>query len=399
MSARSLTILLGFIAFIALGLPDALLGIAWPFMRLELDRPLEASGIIVMAGTLGAALSGFFSSWLGRRLGIGRLLALSCLLTGLALFGYATVMSFWFIVFFAVVIGVAAGATDATVNGYVAKNFDERLMQWLHASFGVGITIGPIIMTLILAQSLPWQRGYQVHGGMQLGLAILFLLTAGVWLAGKKQNALTDNEKHEADHHETPITESLKSWPVLLGMAIFFFYCGLEFSVGLWTFSLLTEVRGMSTAQAGAWVSVYWGMFTVGRIVMGFVTQRFSSHQMIVFGFVVSALGTLVFALSDSVMANLVALVAIGFAYAPMYPALMSTSMERIGAKHFNNAMGLQVSGASLGIVVLPATIGVIAAKTSLSVYPWCLLVITGFMLVSYAISIRHGHIVNAKEA
>lgn len=393
MSSRTLTLILGFIAFIALGLPDALLGIAWPFMRVDLQQPLEATGIIVMAGTLGAAMSGFFSSWLGRRLGIGKLLALSCLMTGLALVGYALALSFWFIVGCAVVIGLAAGATDATVNGYVAKNFDDRLLQWLHASFGVGITLGPIVMTLVLAQALPWQRGYQVHAGLQLGLALLFLLTASVWLAGKKQSALSDEEKHEADHHDTAMLTSMSYGPVLLGMAIFFFYCGLEYSVGLWTFSLLTDVRGMSTAQAGVWVSVYWGMFTVGRIVMGFVSVRFSSHQLIVFGFVLSTLGTLIFALSDSVVANLVALVAIGFAYAPMYPAMVSTTMTRIGAQHFNNAMGLQVTGAALGIVVLPATIGFIAAKTSLSLYPWMLLVITGLMLASYLLSIRHKHL------
>lgn len=392
MTARSLTIVLGFIAFIALGLPDALLGIAWPFMRLELNRPLEASGIIVMAGTLGAALSGFISSWMSQRFGIGRLLALSCSLTGAALFAYAWVGEFWLIVLCAVVIGLAAGATDATVNGYVAKNFSERLMQWLHACFGIGITLGPLIMTAVLASQLPWQRGYQVHGAMQIALAILFFVTASIWIAGKKGAALSEDEKHEADHHSTTMVQSLKDVRVLLGMMIFFLYCGLEFSVGLWTFSLLTEVRGLSTAQAGIWVSVYWGMFTVGRIVMGFVTHRFSSHALIIFSIALSIFGTLVFALSDSVLANLIALVAIGFAYAPLYPAVVSTTMERVGAEHFNNAMGLQVTGASLGIVILPASIGLIAANTSLSVYPWCLLVITFLMLGAYGLSLHKRH-------
>jgi fucose permease len=388
MNNRLWVIALGFIAFIALGLPDALLGIAWPFMRVELNQPLEASGFIVMAGTLGAALSGFFSSWFGRRLGIGRLLSLSCVLTGLALIGYSLLPNLWLIVVCAVVIGLAAGATDATVNGYVAKHFSERLMQWLHASFGVGITIGPIVMTYILVQDSPWQLGYQFHAALQLILAVMFFVTATLWFKVHENEQDPTANQHVSDDHNTAMKTSLTNLRVWLGVAMFFFYCGLEFSVGLWTFSLLADVRGFSTAQAGVWVSVYWGMFTVGRIVMGGIAHKVSSSQMIVFGFVLSTIGALVFALSDHVYANLAALVAIGFAYAPMYPAMVSTTLKRVGAEHFNNAMGLQVTGASLGIAVLPGTIGVIASKTSLGIYPWLLLLITGFMLVAYVTSL-----------
>ena len=391
MSARSLTLILGFIAFIALGLPDALLGIAWPFLRLDIHQPLQASGLIVLAGTLGAALSGFFSSWLGRRLGIGRLLALSCFLTGAALMGYTLAPNIGFIMLSAVVIGIAAGATDATVNGYVAKNFGDRLLQWLHASFGVGITIGPVVMTAILAYQMNWQLGYYMHAGAQWLLAVLFFLSAGVWLAGKKRSEQSFEEKHAADHHDTSMVKSLRDVRIWLGGALFFFYCGLEFSVGLWTFSLLTDVRGVSTAQAGIWVSLYWGMFTVGRIVMGFIANRFSAANMIVFGLILGAIGTLLLALTEHVYLNLVAIIAIGFAYAPLYPAMVSTTMNRVGVKHFNNAMGLQVTGASLGIATLPGLIGLIASSTSLSIYPWLLLVITAILASLTIIAVRLG--------
>jgi fucose permease len=392
MSPKVLVVGLAFIAFIALGLPDALLGIAWPFMRIDIKEPLEASGIIVMAGTMGAALSGLLSSWLGRRLGIGRLLALSCLMTGLALVGYSMFSNLWFIVGCAIVVGLAAGATDATVNGYVAKHFSERMMQWLHASFGVGVTIGPVVMTWILIKDSPWQLGYQFHAGLQIVLAVLFLITASLWLAVYKTESGEDAEKHVSDHHETPMVQSLKDVRVWLGMAIFFFYCGAEYSVGLWTFSLLTEMRGVSAGQAGIWVSVYWGMFTVGRIVMGFVANKFSSAQMINFGFVLSAIGALIFALSDNVYANLFALVAIGFAYAPVYPAVVSTTLKRVGAAHFSNAMGLQVTGASLGIALLPGAIGLIASRSSLAVYPWLLLLLTALMAIAFVASMNNKH-------
>jgi fucose permease len=382
MSRRTLTLILGFIAFIALGLPDALLGLAWPFMRTAIEQPLEASGLIVLSGTLGAALSGFFSSWLGRHLGIGRLLALSCALTGIALIGYALAPSLGVILICAIIIGIAAGATDATVNGYVAKNFGDRLMQWLHASFGVGITIGPVVMTLILAQQLSWQLGYTIHAGLQLVLALLFFVTAGIWLAGKKSSATPQQDKHAADHHDTTMLHSLTDIRIWLAMASFFFYCGLEYSVGLWTFSLLTENRGVSTAQAGLWVSIYWGMFTVGRMVMGTIAHKLAPTRMIVFGLISAALGTALFAISTDVYINLLAIIIIGFAYAPLYPAMVSTTLRRVGIEHFNNAMGLQVTGASLGIALLPGLIGWIAAHTSLTLYPWLLLAITAILVL-----------------
>lgn len=390
MAARTLTLLLGFIAFISLGLPDGVLGIAWPFMREAMDQPLEASGLLVMALTLSAAVSGFFSSWLSRHLGIGRLLALSCLLTGSALFGYAHLPSFPLLIVCASVIGLAAGATDATVNGYVAKNFSDRVMQWLHASFGIGITLGPVIMTIVLAMNSPWQLGYQIHAVIQLLLAVLFFVTAGLWII--RPSGDRDSEPHAADQHDTPMTGSLGRLPVWLGMAAFFLYCGLEISVGLWSFSLLTDMRGMPAGQAGAWVSLYWAMFTVGRFTMGFLTRRVSSHRMVQTGIGLSMIATLLFAIGDSVWLSLLALMLIGLAYAPVYPAMMSTTLQRVGVRDFNNAMGLQVTGAALGMVVMPGSIGLLASNTSLNSYPWALLVVTALLWMVYLLASRTSH-------
>lgn len=386
MNHRHLLLALAFIAFIALGLPDALLGIAWPFMREQLNQPLAASGYLVMATTIGAALSGVVSAWAGRTLGVGRLLALSCCLTGLGLLGYSVLPSIWLMVVCAVVIGIAAGATDATVNGFVARNFSNRLMQWLHASFGIGITLGPVAMTVILAQQGPWQLGYQFHSVLQFTLAALFLTTAGLWLVKLELDDKSPDQTPSPSSDVTPaqMRESLKQWPVWLGLAMFFCYCGLEFSVGLWSFSLLSDVRGLSTAQAGAWVSLYWAMFTVGRIVMGLISKQLTPQRMIKIGFVASVVGTLLFALFEQIWLNLIALVLLGLAYAPIYPALMSTTLKRVGRRHFDNAMGLQVSGASLGIMLIPTAIGFIAAETSLSAYPWLLLAVTLMLMLIY---------------
>ena len=390
MSRRYLTLLLGFIAFIALGLPDGMLGVAWPFMREELEQPLEASGLLVMALTLSVAVSGFFSSWLSRQLGIGRLLALSCLLTGTALVGYALVPNFLVLIVCASVIGLAAGATDATVNGYVAKNFSDRVMQWLHASFGIGITLGPVTMTLVLAANGPWQLGYQIHAIIQLLLAVLFFVTAGLWITRPSEHRQVVT--HDADQHVTPMPGSLSRLPVWLGMTAFFLYCGLEISVGLWSFSLLTDVRGLSAAQAGTWVSLYWAMFTVGRFAMGFITERVSSHRTVQLGIGLSVLATVLLALGASVWLSLLALALIGLAYGPIFPAMMSTTLQRVGARDFNNAMGLQISSAALGMMVLPGSIGLLASKTSLSTYPWALLAVTAVLWAVYQLANRMSH-------
>ena len=394
MRTRFYLLMLAFIAFISLGLPDALLGIAWPFMRVDLNQPLAANGIIVLAATLGAALSGFFSARMGRWLGIGRLLSLSCLLTGTALLGYTLAPSLAWIAVASAVIGLAAGATDATINGYIAKNFSAGLMQWLHASFGVGITLGPVVMTWVLVHEYDWRLGYQIHSVIQLLLMILFLVTAGLWLVVQRAPAegAAEAVSHAADAHNTGMLESFGHVRVWLSMGLFFCYTGLEFSMGLWTFSLLTDVRGMSTAQAGAWVSVYWGMFTVGRIVMGFVSSRISQNQLMTLSLFLALVGALGYALNLSLLTNLLALVVIGFAYAPMYPALVSDTLNRVGSRHFNNAIGLQVTAASLGIAILPGSIGLLVTQFSLALFPWLLLCLTTLLVGLYLIAHRLGN-------
>ncbi len=386
MKLRTFTLLLSFIAFIALGLPDAMLGIAWPFLRQDIDQPLEALGIVVMFGTMGAAASGLVSGPISKRLGIGKVLALSCLITGFSLLGFTFSPSLLAIIVCAVSIGIAAGATDASVNEYVATHFSDRMMQWLHASFGIGVTVGPAILTFVLAQQWDWSIGYWIQATLQLLLAGLFLATASAWW---HLPAVTAKENPQAETMVLPMSQSLINPRVWLSIALFFFYCGLEYSVGLWTFSLLVDMREASAAQAGTWVSIYWAMFTVGRIVMGFATVHFPVQRLIWFGILLSLAGALLFSISNLLMVNLLALVAIGFAYAPIYPALVSMTEQRVGREHLTNVMGLQVSGAAMGIVIVPAVIGFVAARTSLLVYPWILVALTLALMACFKVSMH----------
>jgi fucose permease len=378
-------ILLAFVAFSSLGLPDGLLGVAWPSMRADYSQPLEVSGWLLMFGTCGGALSGLFSPRLSRRLGMGKLMALCAGLTGFGLLGYTVAPSFIWFYGCSLVIGFSAGITDSSVNGFVAKHFSDRLMQWLHASFGLGITIGPLIMTAVLVSQKPWQLGYQISSGIQFGLVAVFFITAGLWLSGVKK--VTDSGEphiHVADQYQTTIVESLKTPGILLSMALFFIYCGLEYSVGLWTFSLLTEARGVSTGVAGTLVSLYWGMFTLGRIIVGTFANKVPYRSILNVAIGLAVISMALFAVSEQAWVAILAIAGIGFAYAPMYPSMVSDSMNRVGARHFNNAMGLQVTAASLGIAFIPASVGLIAANTSLNVVPWILLSLTGLFIVVY---------------
>ncbi len=232
-------ILLAYVAFIALGMPDGLLGVAWPSIRSTFSIPLDALGMLVFAGTAGYMTSGFLSGPLISRLGVGRVLAGSCTVTGMVLIGYTLVPSWWMMVTLGVVIGLGAGAIDAGLNTYVAAHFGEGVMQWLHASYGVGITLGPIIMTFALAQWSSWRLGYITVGGFQLLLAACFVLTLPMW--GQKDASAGADKPRRLTDYRTPLGETLRRPRVWLSAALFFVYVGCEVGLGTWAYTLLTE--------------------------------------------------------------------------------------------------------------------------------------------------------------
>src|SRR5512135_140163 len=215
-------IILAFVAFIALGLPDGLLGVGWPSIRAGFSIPLDAIGMLLAASVTGYMTSSFLSGFLLSRIGVGRILAASCFLTGLALVGYTLVPQWWMMVALGVFAGLGAGAIDAGLNTYVATHFSERVMQWLHAFWGVGITIGPIIMTMGLTTLNTWRFGYRVVGGFQIGLAICFVLTLALWNRHKAAPG-KETEKKLTDY-KTPLGETLRQPRVWLSMALFFLY-------------------------------------------------------------------------------------------------------------------------------------------------------------------------------
>lgn len=403
---RLILICLCFVAFVSLGLPDGLLGVAWPGIRADFNQPLDALGWLLAATTTGYMISSFFSGMASRFFGIGRLLAISCMLTGAALLAFTLVPAWAGFVLFGALVGAGAGAIDAGLNTYVAEHYSERLMQWLHASFGIGITLGPLIMTAMLNLTGQWSPGYWLVGTAQVMLGIGFFVSAGLWetpATARAPATLTEDAGKVATTH--PVTEaqspadkasasllsSLKTPAVWLSMGLFFAYTGLELTLGLWGYSLLTESRGVAASAAGLWIAIYWGMFTLGRMVAGVFANHLGNHRLVSYSLVLALAGATLLAWNPVAWVGLLAIGVAGFAFAPVFPGLVSGTRLRVGDAHLANTMGMQIAAAGIGAASLPALAGVLADRLSLEIIPAFLIVFIIVLGLLYTASRRLG--------
>ncbi|MGE5409847.1 MAG: MFS transporter [Clostridiales bacterium] len=382
-------IILAYIAFISLGLPDGLLGVAWPTMRLSFSRSLDSLGLMLLATTTGYLISSFYSGHIMSRLGIGWLLSLSCGATGAGLLGYTLIGSWWLIIPLAVIAGLGAGAIDAGINTYVASNFGERLMQWLHASYGIGITLGPIIMTMGLNLFSSWKWGYILVGTAQLALALCFGLTHSVWQS-RKSDESTEIKENLTDY-KTPLLHTLRELNVWISILMFFVYAGIEASLGTWCYTLLTESRGISSEMAGLLVGSYWATFTIGRVLAGLFTKYISIESLIKISLLGAFAGAVLLIWNPTKMSSLWSVAIIGFAIAPIFPGMVSLTSRRVSPKHTANTIGMQISTSGLGIALIPGLTGVLAQRTSLEVIPYLttMWVVLLFILFSFSIKTK----------
>jgi len=376
-------VVLALTAFIALGMPDGVLGVAWPSIRAGFSLPLDAVGLLIVASTTGYLTSTFLSGLLVARMGIGLLLAASCALTGAGLIGYTVVPDWWMMVLLGTAAGLGAGAIDAGLNTYAAAHFSAGLMQWLHASYGVGATLGPVIMTAALTTMNSWRMGYILLGGFQLILAISFALTLPVW---NIKTAGEDAAPRLTDYR-TPLGKTLRHPGSWLSMLLFFLYTGSEFSLGTWTYSLLTESRGIRPEVAGLWAGSYWATFTAGRFAAGLYAGRAGVDRMVRGSLLTALLGTLLWWWNPAPAANLAAVGLIGLAIAPIYPALTTGTSRRVGVSHAANTIGMQMAAGSLGCAAIPALIGVLARRISLEIIPIAITCIFTALLILHALA------------
>ena len=371
-----------YMAFISLGLPDALLGAAWPSMVPELGAPVSFAGVIFVIISVGTVVSSLLSQRLNLRFGPGRVTAFSVAMTAAALFGFASCRSTWQLCLWALPYGLGAGSVDACLNNYVALHYASRHMSWLHCMWGIGASVGPYIMGAVLSAGRHWSAGYRSIGVLQLALTALLLLSLPLWKKGEEQG---EGEKAKPLRLKE-ILAIPGAKPLLLA---FFCYCALEQTMGLWAGSYLALYRSFTPERAAGFTGLFFLGITLGRALNGFLTIRFSDSFLTRTGFVIIALGIAAVLLPLGDALALAGLVLVGLGCAPVYPCIIHATPARFGAGRSQAVIGILMAGAYLGNCLMPPLFGLIANHISIGLLPPYLLLLLAVMALSHRQAVR----------
>ena len=378
----SLLLAIIYMAFISLGLPDSLLGSAWPVIYQEIQVPVSWSGMIFMIISLGTVVSSLNSDRLTRRLGAGKVTAISVAMTAAALFGFSVSHSFLALCLWAIPYGLGAGSVDAALNNYVALHYASRHMSWLHCMWGVGASLGPYIMGAALTGGHVWNTGYQWIGLIQVALTAILFVSLPLWNKAGQKDA---PDKHDPESAR-PI--SLKEVIALPGaksvMLCFFCYCALEQTVGLWASSYLVIGKGIDEVSAAGFASLFFLGITIGRGISGFITFRLNDTQMVRLGQSIIALGILCILLPLGDGAAFFGLVATGLGCAPIYPCIIHSTPTHFGADKSRSIIGIQMASAYIGTALMPPVFGWIAGHLSIGLFPVYLLALLVVMVIMH---------------
>ncbi|MCL2765287.1 MAG: MFS transporter [Treponema sp.] len=361
-----------YLSFISLGLPDSLLGSAWPSMYTTLNVPLHYAGIISIIITGGSVISSISSERIIKRFGTGIVTAVSVLLTAAALFGFSISGSFIVLCLYSIPLGLGAGSVDAALNNYVALHYKARHMSWLHCFWGIGASAGPVIMSLYLLHKNSWNSGYGAIGLIQLCLVFVLFISLPLW---KKNTSAENTEKNN--------TVKLNKLFSVIGvkevLAVFFCYCSIEMTTGLWGASYLVTEKGISPEIAARWIALYYIGITAGRFISGFLTMKLGNRQMVRLGQIIIGCGIIVLILPFENNTLLPGLFMIGLGCAPIYPSLIHETPQNFGREYSQAIMGLQVGSAYIGITIMPPIFGLLASYISFNIFPvflGCLLIL-----------------------
>lgn len=377
-----------YLAFISLGLPDSLLGAAWPVMQSDYGAPLETAGFLFMTIAVGTIISSLVSGRVLKRYGTGKVTFVSVLMTAGALLGFHFAPSIIWLIVCAVPLGLGAGAVDAGLNDYVATNYKAHHMSWLHCFWGVGATLGPLIMAQFVSGDSSWRNGYFVISGIQFTLVIILFFTLPLWNKVKtKSNIILKEETEDLkgvtnDDHAKDV-KPLQVRGVKLALSSFFFYCGVEATVGLWGSSFLVNVKGLSVVSAAGWVSFYYAGITMGRFITGFITFKITNLTLIRVGQIIALTGAIILFLPLPSVFSLAGFIIVGLGLAPIFPCMLHETPTRFGKKHSQTIMGYQMAFAYTGTTFMPPLLGFIAAQSTIGIFPITIVIFVVAMLLS----------------
>ena len=373
-----------YISFISLGLPDALLGSAWPSMYGEFGVPVSYAGGISMIIAVGTVISSLLSDRLTRKLGAGKVTAISVGMTAAAIFGFSISHSFEMLCLWAVPYGLGAGSVDAALNNYVALHFASRHMSWLHCMWGVGASLGPYIMGHALMVGGGWNMGYRYIALLQVVLTAVLLLSLPLW------KAPTDNKADAEPAPAMTLAQILRIPGSKAVMVTFFCYCAAEQTAGLWASSYLVLQKEVSTQTAASFAGLFFIGITVGRALSGFLTMKLSDTQMVRLGQGIIAAGIAAFLLPLGEYAALVGLILIGLGCAPIYPCIIHATPDHFGADKSQAIIGVQMASAYVGTCLMPPLFGLIANHITVSLFPFYLLAILILMILMHESLLKH---------
>lgn len=366
-----------YVSFISLGLPDALLGSAWPSMYQEFNVSISSAGIVstIIAGC--TILSSLFCDRLIRKFGTGKITAVSVGMTAAALFGFSVAGSFLPLCFWAIPYGLGAGSVDAALNNFVALHYKARHMSWLHCFWGIGATLGPYIMGACLTGNLGWNLGYRSISYIQIVLTAILVFTLPLWRK--------TSEETESIHESMPpfrIAQLLSLKGAKQTLIAFFCYCSLEMVTGLWGSSYMVIKNGIAPEQAAALISIFYFGITGGRFLSGFLTVKLDDKNMIRLGQGFSILGIIMLLFSPNTLIMGLGFLFTGLGCAPIYPCLLHQTPERFGKDASQSMMGLQMACAYVGTTLSPPVVGFMVEKAGVAFYPAFLLFFVIFMLI-----------------
>ena len=371
-----------YLAFISLGLPDSLLGSAWPSMYPEFNVPVSYAGIISMIIAAGTIISSLQSDRLTRKLGAGKVTAISVALTAVSLLGFSLTKSFWLLCIWAIPYGLGAGSVDAALNNYVALHYKSRHMSWLHCMWGLGATLGPSIMGYALSHGSTWNAGYRYISFIQIGLTAILFISLPLW---KRNNTHTADASSETDNGKALSLKQVVRIPGAKEVMICFFcYCALESTAILWASSYLNIYKGVSAEEAASYAGIFLFGITVGRALSGFITMKLNDTQMIRLGQSLIAIGIGLMLLPGTKNVTLAGLVIAGLGCAPIYPCIIHSTPEHFGADKSQAIIGVQMASAYVGSCFMPPLFGLIANHITVALLPIYMLIVLVLMIAMH---------------